>query len=77
MAGRYTERTQWDSAFLLRKTSRHLMMNSLSPNVPPFCVENMSAFLNDFGEPGVALGGLHLAGGKGGMRKRGGPSAAG
>lgn len=69
MAGRYTECTQWDSAFLLRKTSRHLMMNSLSPNVPPFCVENMSAFLNDFGEPGVVLGGLHLAGGKEGMRK--------
>lgn len=32
---------------------------------PLFCVENMSAFLNDFGEPGVALGGLHRAGGKG------------
>lgn len=65
VAGRYTERTQWDSAFLLRKTSRHLMMNSLSPNVPLFCVENMSAFLNDFGEPGVALGGLRWAGEKG------------
>lgn len=57
MAGRYTARAQWDSAFLLRKTSRHLMMNSRSPNVPLFCLENMSAFLNDFGEPGVALGG--------------------
>ena len=35
---------------------------------PLFCVENMSAFLNDFGEPGVALGGLRRAGGEGGMR---------
>lgn len=61
MAGRYTERAQWDPAFLLRKTSRHLMMNSLSPNVPLFCLENMSAFLNDFGEPGVALGGPRRA----------------
>lgn len=59
VAGRYMERAQWDSAFLLRKTSRHLMMNSLSPNVPLFCVENMSAFLNDFGEPGMA----HVVGG--------------
>lgn len=33
---------------------------------PLFCVENMSAFLNDFGEPGVALGGLRRAGGGGG-----------
>lgn len=72
VAGRYTERTQWDSAFLLRKTSRHLMMNSLSPNVPPFCVENMSAFLNDFGEPGVALCSLHLAGGERGWGRGGG-----
>lgn len=37
---------------------------------PLFCVENMSAFLNDFGEPGVALGGLRCAGG--GMRYKGG-----
>lgn len=65
VAGRYTECTQWDSAFLLRKTSRHLMMNSLSPNVPLFCVENMSAFLNYFREPCVALCGLRWAGEKG------------
>ena len=39
---------------------------------PLFCVENMSAFLNDFGEPGVALGGLRRAGGEGGMRGGGG-----
>lgn len=65
MAGRYTARTQWDSAFLLRKTSRHLMMNSRSPNVPLFCLENRSAFLNDFGEPGGALGGPRRTGEKG------------
>lgn len=46
------------------------MMNSLSPNVPLFCVENMSAFLNDFGEPGMA----HVVGG---VEKKGSPSAAG
>lgn len=34
---------------------------------PFFCVENMSAFLNDFGEPGMVLGGLRQAGGKRGM----------
>ena len=44
VAGRYMERTQWDSAFLLRKTSRHLMMNSLSPNVPPFLCRKYERF---------------------------------
>lgn len=44
VAGRYTECTQWDSAFLLRKTSRHLMMNSLSPNVPPFLCRKYERF---------------------------------
>lgn len=44
VAGRYTERAQWDSAFLLRKTSRHLMMNSLSPNVPPFLCRKYERF---------------------------------
>lgn len=34
----------------------------------------MSAFLNDFGEPGVALGGLRRAGGEGDMRGWGGGS---
>lgn len=38
---------------------------------PLFCVENMSASLNDFGEPGMALGGPHLAGGRKGLKKGG------
>lgn len=38
---------------------------------PLFCVENMNAFLNDFGEPGVVLGGLRRARGKRGFGRGG------
>lgn len=38
---------------------------------PLFCVENISASLNDFGELGMALGGPHLVGGRKGLKKGG------
>lgn len=75
VAGRYTERTQWDSAFLLRKTSRHLMMNSLSPNVPPFLCRKYERFSKWLWR--ARRGARRPASSRGEKGYGGGPSAAG